>query len=192
MKKLLLTTACMACLAFAGCNKQTEPAASENTQTTTATNTANTTAPATTGSMTKDNHEDIRNDLNRLQVLANSKAEAAIDYQDQMMKAVQANNREQVMDIMKKMQGFMTEFNGELKKLSLKSQEVHELRNKFIHSNELGLELTKLSTEAKPDEAKIKELQQQVMDVQKEIMHDVQKLQAKVDPQSAQSAQSAQ
>ena len=100
---------------FAGCNKQTEPAASENTQTTTATNTANTTAPATTGSMTKDNHEDIRNDLNRLQALANSKAEAAIDYQDQMMKAVQANNREQVMDIMKKMQGFMTEFNGELK-----------------------------------------------------------------------------
>ena len=50
-----------------------------------------------------------------------------------------------------------------------KSQEVHELRNKFIHSNELGLELTKLSTEAKPDEAKIKELQQQVMDVQKRL-----------------------
>ena len=191
MKKLLLTTACMVGLTLAGCSKPTEPAKSAPPQRTTAT-APSTPTPATSGNMTTNQHEDIRNDLNHLQTLTNSKAETAMNFQDRMMKAVQANNRDQIQSVMKDMRGFMTEFNHDLKTLSLKSQEVHELRNKFIHSNELGLELTRLSTEAKPDEAKIKQLQQQVMNVQNDIMRDVQTLQAKINPQPAQPAQPAQ
>ena len=40
--------------------------------------------------MTTNQHEDIRNDLNHLQTLTNSKAETAMNFQDRMMKAVQA------------------------------------------------------------------------------------------------------
>lgn len=191
MKKLLLVSACMLSLAVAGCNKQPETTSAQATSPAAVNAPVSAATPASTG-MSSNNLQDIRRDLNTLQTLANAKADTAMDYQDQMMKAVQANQQEQVLAVMKKMQTFMTEFNQQLKQLNLNSEEVDQLRHKFIHSNELGLELTRISTERHPDEARIKTLQQQVMELQKEIMHDVQQLQAKAYPQPAQPAQPAQ
>ncbi|WP_228267844.1 hypothetical protein [Acinetobacter sp. TUM15064] len=54
------------------------------------------------------------------------------------------------------------------------------LRKKMQDANNLGIELTKESIETKPDSAKITELQNKAMELQKTIMADVTALEAKV------------
>ncbi|MFH7810128.1 hypothetical protein ACE01U_15900 [Acinetobacter sp. BSP-153] len=178
MKKLLLTTVCLATLSLAACEKKgTEPAVE---QTTSASETTSTEATTVVANHSNNNIADIQADLLAVETLSNAKAQEATAFQKEVAAVVEKKDSTQLKAVLEKTETYVKQFNDELDALTLKSTEVDALRKKMQDANNLGIELTKESIETKPDSAKITELQNNAMELQKTIMADVTALEAKV------------
>ena len=100
-------------------------------------------------------------------------------FQKEVAAVVEKKDSIQLKAVLEKTETYVKQFNDELDALTLKSTEVDALRKKMQDANNLGIELTKESIETKPDSAKITELQNKAMELQKTIMADVTALEAK-------------
>ena len=178
MKKLLLTTVCMATLTLAACEKKATETAVE--QAATSSEAASTSATTIVADHSQNNVTDIQADLMAVQTLSNAKAQEAAEFQKEVTTALQQKDASQIKAMVDKTETYVDQFNDELDALTLKSEEVDALREKIKDANDLGVELTKESTEAKPDTAKITELQTKATELQKAIVADVAALEAKV------------
>ncbi|MDH1698723.1 hypothetical protein N5I05_09265 [Acinetobacter johnsonii] len=178
MKKLLLTTVCVATLTLAACEKKgTEPAVEQMTSASEATSTEATTIVA---NHSNNNIADIQADLLAVQTLSNAKAQEAAAFQKEVSATLEKKDPAQIKAMVEKTETYVKQFNDELDALTLKSAEVDALREKMQDANDLGVELTKESTKTTPDSAKITELQNKATELQKSIIADVTALEAKV------------
>ena len=128
MKKRLLASLCVAAFALTACDKKPNeaPVATENS--------ASMAQPAAV-SYSSNNNTDIKNDLNQIQTLSNTRAQEAIDFQNKATQAAQKGDKATLTSIVTDMKTYITNFNKELTDLSLKSTEVDAVRSKMIESN---------------------------------------------------------
>lgn len=177
MKKLLLTTVCMATLTLAACEKKgTEPAVD---QTTAASEVSSKQANAMAVQQSSNNVADIQADLLAVQTLSSSKAQEAVEFQKEVSATLEKKDPKQIQVMVKKTEDYVKAFNQELDALTLKSTEVNAIRKKMQEANNLGIELTKESTRSTPDTNKIGKLQTQAAELQQSIIQDVNTLEAK-------------
>ena len=171
MKKLLLVSLCATALTLTACDKTTNTATSTNSE-------ASTTTPAPAATLSSANAADMKNDMAAIQTLANSKAQEALSIQQEIMTAAQKGDKSAITGLIDKLSTYVNGFNSELDGLTLKSSEADALRTKMKESNTLGLTLSEESMKNPPDTAKIQELQNKAMELQKTILADMQALQA--------------
>ncbi|OTG85122.1 hypothetical protein [Acinetobacter sp. ANC 4648] len=167
MKKLLLASLCIASVALTACDKKPNESTSGST----------TTSEKTIASLSTNNATDIKSDLAQIQTLSTSKAKELIDFQTEMMQAVQKKDKNALTAVFDKMKVYIEAFNKDLDNLTLKSTEAEALREKMKESNKLSLELTEASTANPPDMNKLTELQKKASEIQKSLLADMQKLQ---------------
>lgn len=175
MKKRLLASLCVAAFALTACDKKPNeaPVATEN---------STSMAQPAAVSYSSNNNTDIKNDLNQIQTLSNTRAQEAIDFQNKATQAAQKGDKATLTSIVTDMKTYITNFNKELTDLSLKSTEVDAVRSKMIESNNLGIQLSEASIASNPDMKKITELQNQATTLQKELLTEMQALQTKANP----------
>ena len=180
MKKTLLASICMTALVLTACDKKPkeEPVTTANTSVTATT--PATEMPAKNIAFSSNNTVDIKNDLNKLQTLSNSRAKEAIDFQNKATQAAEKGDTATLHSTIADMRTYITRFNKELDNLVLNSSEVDAIRNKIKKSNDLGIQLSEASIEKSPDMKKITELQNEAAKLQKELISDMQALQTKV------------
>lgn len=172
MKKRLLASLCVAAAALTACNQKPNEATPSSEKTVA---TAQTAAP----SMSTNNNTDIKNDLNQVQTLSNSRAQEAIDFQNKATQAAQKGDKATLNSIVTEMKTYIDKLNTDLDALALKSTEVAAIRDKMKESNNLGIELSETSIVDNPDMKKITELQNRATALQKELVAEMQTLQTK-------------
>ncbi len=99
MKKLLISTLCVASLALTACDKKPASGTASGSGSTAAT------APAVT--LSTNNAADIKNDLIQIQTLSNTKAQEAVNFQTEVMKAAQSGDKNAVGGVIDKMKAFI-------------------------------------------------------------------------------------
>jgi len=170
MKKLLISTLCVASLALVACDKKPHDNNASGAGTAT-------TAPAVQYST--NNNADIKSDLTQVQTLSNTRAQEAVNFQTEIMKSAQTGDQNAVKDTVSKMKSFVEGFNKDLDNLTLKSSEVDNFRNKMKETNTISIEMAEAGLSSPPDMNKITELQKKAADNQKEMLTIMQTLQTK-------------
>lgn len=171
MKKSLLVSLCAATLILTACDKKT------NESTTSTSNAPATTAPAQ-ASLSTGNSADMKSDSVAIQTLSSTRAQEALTFQQEMMKAAQKGEKSAITAIVDNLKTYVTNFNNDLDGLSLKSSEGTSLRDKMKEANILSLSLSEESIKMPPDTAKLQQLQTQAMELQKTVLTEMQALQA--------------
>lgn len=171
MKKSLLVSLCAATLILTACDKKT------NESTTSTSNAPATTAPAQV-SLSTGNSADMKSDFVVIQTLSSTRAQEALTFQQEMMKAAQKGEKSAITAIVDNLKTYVTNFNNDLDGLSLKSSEGTSLRDKMKEANILSLSLSEESIKMPPDTAKLQQLQTQAMELQKTVLTEMQALQA--------------
>ena len=171
MKKSLLVSLCAATLILTACDKKT------NESTTSTSNASATTAPAQ-ASLSTGNSADMKSDSVAIQTLSSTRAQEALTFQQEMMKAAQKGEKSAITAIVDNLKTYVTNFNNDLDGLSLKSSEGTSLRDKMKEANILSLSLSEESIKMPPDTAKLQQLQTQAMELQKTVLTEMQALQA--------------
>lgn len=178
MKKRLLASLCFAAMALTACDKKpNEAPASSSTSSAVSTPPAST-QPAT-AALSSNNAADIKNDLNQIQTLSNSRAKEAAALQEKANQAAQKGDKASLNSIVAEMKSYIARFNQDLDALSLKSTELDAVRGKIKESNNIGIELSEASIANTPDTKKITELQNRATALQKELVTEMQALQTK-------------
>ncbi|WP_425918313.1 hypothetical protein [Acinetobacter sp. TSRC1-2] len=177
MKKRLLASLCFAALAVTACDKKTNEAPASSS-TSSAVSTPASTQPAT-AALSSNNAADIKNDLNQIQTLSNSRTKEASDLQNKANEAAQKGDKASLNTIVAEMKTYIGRFNQDLDALNLKSSEVDAVRKKIKESNNVGIELSEASIATTPDTKKITELQNRATALQKELVSETQALQNK-------------
>ena len=171
MNKSLLVSLCAATLILTACDKKT------NESTTSTSSTPATTAPAQ-ASLSTGNSADMKSDSAAIQTLSSTRAQEALTLQQEMMKAAQNGDKSAITGIVDNLKTYITNFNNELDGLMLKSSEGASLREKMKEANNLSLSLSEESIKMPPDTAKLQQLQTQAMELQKNVLAEMQALQA--------------
>lgn len=185
MKKLFLTALCASSFTLVACSSKEKVQETAPQKTASQVETVVQQPAPQKMQFSQQNTADIKSDLTQIQVLSNKKAQEGLNFQSEALQALQTNKQEQVMAVLEKMQSYVDGFNQSLTDLPLKSSEADQLRHKIIQSNTIGFELAKESAKKTPDTAKIKDLQQKLEIIQKELLGMLQKLQAMVNPNAS-------
>ncbi|WP_407303049.1 hypothetical protein [Acinetobacter sp.] len=177
MKKRLLASLCFAAMAITACEKKPNETPASSSSSPAVTSPARTQPASTT--LSSNNAADIKNDLNQIQILSNSRAKEAAALQEKANQAAQKNDKASLNSIVAEMKTYIARFNQDLDALSLKSSEIDKLREKIKESNNIGIQLSEASIANTPDTQKITELQNRAIELQKELVTEMQALQAK-------------
>lgn len=171
MKKLLIASVCMTAFTLTACDKKTNESTTAQAENNT---------PATVVSLSNNVVADIKSDLEQIDTLSNTKAQEALSFQSEVAQAAQTGDKKALETVVDKMEKYADDFNNDLEALKLKSTEADSLRDKMKDSNDLGVELAEAGVDAKPDMAKVTELQKKAVELQQSILKDLQALQTKV------------
>ena len=172
MKKSLLVSLCTAALILTACDKKS------NENTSSSSNTPATTTSAPSATLSTANSADMKSDFVTIQTLSSTRAQEALTFQQEMMKAAQKGEKSAITAIVDNLKTYVTNFNNDLDGLSLKSSEGTSLRDKMKEANILSLSLSEESIKMPPDTAKLQQLQTQAMELQKTVLAEMQALQA--------------
>ncbi|GAA5018475.1 hypothetical protein GCM10023206_32020 [Acinetobacter puyangensis] len=152
-------------------------------------------APATTqqtAQLSSNNKADIKADVDTIQTFGLAQEQAASSLQQRMDQAMQKQDKEELKKLFTEFKGFVEKSNADLKKLSLKSTEGNQLREKMIENSHVGLEMSETiltSDMEKIDPAQFQPLQEKAMKAQQELMEISQDIHNKISDQPAASQQ---
>ena len=172
MKKSLLVSLCTAALILTACDKKS------NETTSSSSNTPATTTSAPSATLSTANSADMKSDFVTIQTLSSTRAQEALTFQQDMMKAAQKGDKSAISGIVDNLKTYVTNCNNDLDGLALKSSEGASLRDKMKEANTLSLSLSEESIKMPPDTAKLQQLQTQAMELQKTVLAEMQALQA--------------
>ena len=148
MKKIIITTLCLAAFSLTACDKKVDTAESKDTAT-----------QQDSASLSTNNKSDIKADFEAIAKLSTSKSEEALKMQQDSLNASDPAGAENAMENNKK---YFNQFNDDLSKIKLKSSEVNDIRTQMINLNKTTFEMIDQSMSATPDVSKITALQAQV------------------------------
>lgn len=168
MKKLLLATLCASAFALTACDKKPADASGTDSK------------PAVAKvALSTNNTADIKSDAAAIQKLSTDKAKEALDFQTEVMQAMQKGDKAALTSVVDKMKAYVASFNKDLDGLALKSTEAASVRDKMKEANNFGVEMSEAGLENPPNPQKIMDLQKKGTELQKSLMTEMQQLQTK-------------
>ena len=166
MKKIIITTLCLAAFSLTACDKKVDTAESKDTAT-----------QQDSASLSTNNKSDIKADFEAIAKLSTSKSEEALKMQED---AANATDPAAAQNTIKKKKKYFKQFNEDLSKIKLKSSEVNDIRTQMINLNKTTFDMMDQSMSGTPDVNKITELQAQLEKDTANLSANMQKVEAMI------------
>lgn len=166
MKKIIMTTLCLAAFSLTACDKKVDQPES-----------ADKSSQQESNSLSTNNKSDIKADFEAIAKLSTSKSEEALKMQEEALNATDPAAAKNVVENNKK---YFDQFNDDLNKIKLKSSEVNDIRAQMINLNKITFEMMDQGMSGTPDMNKITELQTKVEKATADLSANMQKVEAMI------------